>query len=122
MITLLYRVVGYAGLLTWGILLYMIICWHFNLLKFANLKYIGDDFNKKNKYEKIVKFLTYLLYLLTFFIIISSLDILFMTIGIFNPIRLPYKGIILACVDIPGFFMILFLFFIFRSALNRSNI
>jgi hypothetical protein len=120
MLTLIYRVLGYANLLVWGILLYAIICWHFNLQGFDKLKNIGDDIAKKVKFEKILKVLNYILYFLVFFLIISSWDILFMTIGIFDPARLPYKGMILAS-DVSLYFLFLFVRYLFESAVHHTD-
>jgi len=120
MITLLYRVVGYATLVIWGFLLYSIISWKFNLHSFERLKNIGGDIDKKNKFEKILKVINYILYFLRFSMILESLDILLMAIGIFNSARLPYKGIILAS-SISSYFLFLFFQYLFKSALNNAN-
>ncbi len=117
MIPLMYRVLGYVGFLVWGVLLFLIICWKSN---FKNIKNVRDDADKKRKFEKIVKVLNYLLYFQIVLLIISSLDVLLMAIEIFNPARLPYKATIIASVDIPGYFLVLFSRFMFRNALNHS--
>jgi hypothetical protein len=116
MITFIYLVVAYAGFLTWGILLYLIILW-----KFKDIKTGEADAAKRRKGEKILKFMNYLLYFLIFQLIISSVDVLLMTVGIFNPARLPYKAINMASANIPIYFLAMFIRFRIRSKLNLQS-
>ena len=120
MLYLSYHVLGYATLVIWVILTCSMVYWIFNLQGKDKFKNIKEDVAKKKKYEKILRYINYVLCFLIFTMVVSALDILFMTIGIFNPIRLPYKGIILAS-DVSGYLLILFFRYMFKSALNYAE-
>lgn len=115
-----YKILGYATLAVWVILTCFMIYWLFNMQKIGRLNNFKEDIEKKKKYEKILKVLNYVLCFFIFTMVISSLDILFMTIGIINHSRLPYKGIILAS-DVSGYLLILFFRYMFKSILNYAD-
>ena len=115
-----YQVLGYATLVIWVILTCSMIYWVFNGQVKDKFKNIKEDDGRKKKYEKILKIINYVLCFLIFTMVVSSLDIILMTIGVFSPIRLPYKGIILAS-DVSGYLLILFFRYMFKSALNYAD-
>lgn len=115
-----YKILGYATLAIWVILTCFMVYWLFNMQKISRLKNLKEDIAKKKKYEKILKVLNYVLCFFIFTMVISSLDILFMTIGIYSPSRLPYKGIILAS-DVSGYLLILFFRYMFKSVLDFAD-
>ena len=118
-ITLLFRAYGYVGFLVWGLLIFLIISWKINSAKY--IKTVRDDAGKRRRAEKILKFMNFLLYLVMFQLIISVIDVLLMAIGIFNPARLPFKAIIMASVDVPVYFIILFSRFMISSISYRQS-
>ena len=120
MLYLSYEILAYATLAIWVILTCSMLYWIFRVKGEDTFKDIKENIEKRKKYKRILRIINYILCFFVFTMVISSLDILFMTIGVFNPIRLPFKGIILAS-NVSSYLVILFFRYMFKSALNYAE-
>ena len=120
MLYLSYEILAYATLAIWVILTCSMLYWIFRVKGEDTFKDSKENIEKRKKYKRILRIINYILCFFVFTMVISSLDILFMTIGVFNPIRLPFKGIILAS-NVSSYLVILFFRYMFKSALNYAE-
>jgi len=122
MISFLYLFLGYTGLITWAILLFLLIAWRIKGHElFASGRESPEILAKRLvKLRKIIWWGKCLLYLARFSIIIDSVDILLMTVGLLAPHRLIFKGIILAA-SCAFYFMLLLAVFIGRRILAEME-